>query len=119
VTAPVANKKLAVAPINVTFPDGATIQSTHTCDLLLPQLPLEATKAHIIPSLATSLLLYVGQLVDASCLVKFNRTSVEVLHNHKRVLKGFRNERNGLLTVNLQDNNSHSDKDETTTNFKS
>jgi hypothetical protein len=63
-TAPVTNKKRAVAPINATLPDGATIQSTHTCDLLLPQLPLAATKAHIIPGLATSSLLSVGKLVD-------------------------------------------------------
>jgi hypothetical protein len=114
-TAPVTNKKLAVATINVTLPDGATIQSTHTCDLLLPQLPLAATKAHIIPGLATSSLLSVGQLVDANCSVKFDRTSVEVLNNHKRILEGVRNERNGLWTVDLQDKNSHSDKDETTT----
>jgi hypothetical protein len=120
VTAPVTNKKLAVAPINVTLPDGATIHSTHTCDLLLPKLPLEFTKTHIIPGLATSSLLYVGQLVDANCSVKFDRTSVEVLHNHKRILEGVRNERNGLWTVDLQDNNSHSDKYKTTTtNLKS
>jgi hypothetical protein len=116
VTAPVTNKKRAVAPINVTLPDGATIQSTHTCDLLLPQLPLAASKAHIIPGLSTSSLLSVGQLFDANCLVKFDRTSVEVLHNHKRILEGVRNERNGLWTVDLQDNNSHSDKDRTATN---
>jgi hypothetical protein len=35
-------------------------------------------------------------------------------------LEGVRNERNGLWTVELQENNSHSDKDETaTTNLKS
>jgi hypothetical protein len=88
--------------------------------LLLPQLPLAVTKAHIIPDLATSSLLSVGQLVDANFSVKFDRTSVEVLHNHKRILEGVRNERNGLWTVDLQDKNSHSDKDETTaTHLKS
>jgi hypothetical protein len=44
--------------------------------------------------------------------VKFDRTSVEVLHNHKIILEGVRNERNGLRTVDLQANNSHKDKDE-------
>jgi hypothetical protein len=82
VTAPVTNKKLALTPIHVTFPDGTSIQSTHTCELLLPQLPIAATKAHIIPGLATSSLLLVGQLVDANCSVNSDRTSVEVLHNH-------------------------------------
>jgi hypothetical protein len=52
--------------------------------------------------------------------VKFDRTSVEVFHNHKWILEGVRNERNGLWTVDLQDNNSHSEKDKTTTtNLKS
>jgi hypothetical protein len=114
VTAPLTTKKLTVTPINVTLPDGASIQSTHTCELLLPQLPLASTKAHIIPGLATSSLLSVGQLVDANCSVKFDRTSVEVLHNHKRILEGVRNERNGLWTVDLQANNSYKDKDEKT-----
>jgi hypothetical protein len=120
VTAPVTNKKRAVAPINVTLPDGATIQSTHTCDLLIPQLPPAATKTYVVTSLANSSLISVGQLVDANCSVKFDRTSVEVLHNHKRILEGVRNERNGLWTVDLKDKNSHSDKDKTTTtNLKS
>jgi hypothetical protein len=112
VTAPVTNKKLAVTPINVTLPDGASIQLTHTCELLLPKLPVAATKAHIIPGLATSSLLSVGQLVDANCFVKFDRTSVEVLHNHKRILEGIRDKRNGIWTVDLQANNSHKDNNE-------
>jgi hypothetical protein len=29
--------------------------------------------------------------VNANCSVKFNRTSVEVLHNHKQILEGVRN----------------------------
>jgi hypothetical protein len=82
VAAPVTNKKLAVTPIHVTLPDGASMQSTHTCEFLLPQLPIAATKAHIIPGLTTSSLLSVGQLVNVNCSVKFDRTSVEVLHNH-------------------------------------
>jgi hypothetical protein len=100
-------QKVTVTPINVTLPDGASIQSTHTCELLLPQLQVSSTKAHIIPGIATSSLLSVGQLVDANCSVKFNRTSVEVLHNHKRILEGIRDERNRLWTVDLQANNLH------------
>jgi hypothetical protein len=111
---------LTVTPINVTLPDGASIQSTHTCELLLPQLPIVATKSHIIPGLATSSLLSAGQLVDANCSVKFDRTSVEVLHNHKRILEGIRDESNGLWTVDLQANNSHKKNDEKAkTNLKS
>jgi hypothetical protein len=44
--------------------------------------------------------------------VKFDRTSVEVLHHHKRILEGIRDERNGLWTVDLQANNSHKNNNE-------
>jgi hypothetical protein len=44
--------------------------------------------------------------------VKFDRTSVEVLHNHKRILEGIRDERNGLWTVDLQANDSHKNNNE-------
>jgi hypothetical protein len=77
VTTPVPNKKIAKTPIQVTLPDGASIESSHTCDLLLPQLPDMAKKARIIPGLSTSSLLSLGQLVDADCSVTFDRTKVQ------------------------------------------
>jgi hypothetical protein len=51
------------------LPDGASIQSSHTCDLDFPQLPDDTIKAHVITGLATSLLLSVGQIVDFNCSV--------------------------------------------------
>jgi hypothetical protein len=39
---------------------------------------------------------------------------VEVLHNHKRILEGIRDERNGLWTVDLQANNLHKANDKKT-----
>jgi hypothetical protein len=105
VAAPVTNKKIAKTPIQVTLLDGATIQSSHTCDLLLPQLPDTAKKVHIIPGLATISPLSVGQLVDTECSVTFDRTKVKVLHNHEKKLMGQRDARNGLWTVDFQDNN--------------
>jgi hypothetical protein len=74
--------------------------------LLPPQLPHTAKQAHITPGLATSSLISVGQLVDANCSVTFDKTKVEVLHNREKILEGQRNTRNGLWTVDLQDNNS-------------
>jgi hypothetical protein len=48
VTAPVTNKKIANTPIEVTLPNGASIKSSHTCDLILPQLPDKVNTAHVI-----------------------------------------------------------------------
>jgi hypothetical protein len=120
VTAPVTNKKIAKIPIQVTLPDGASIKLSHTCDLILPQLLDTAKKAHVIPGLSTSSLFSVGQLVDADCSVTFDRTKVHVLHNQANFLEGQRDLRNGLWTVNLQDNISKpspNGKDEKTTSM--
>jgi hypothetical protein len=76
VTAPVADKQVAKTPIKVTLPEGASIQSSHTCDLVLPQLPDTGKIAHVIPGLSTSSLLSVGQLVDAACSVTFDKAKV-------------------------------------------
>jgi hypothetical protein len=79
--------------------------------LLLPQLPHTAKKAHIIPGLANRSLLSVVQLVDADCSVTFDKTKVEILHNREKILEEQRNTRNGLWTVDLQDNNSRPPRD--------
>jgi hypothetical protein len=106
VTATVSNKKLATTPIQVTLPDGASIKSSHTCNLIIPQLPDTAKKAHVIPGLSTSSLLSVIQLVDANCSVTFDKTKVQILHKKAKILEGQRNLRNGLCTVDLQGNKS-------------
>jgi hypothetical protein len=86
VTTPVANKQAPNTSIQVTLPDAASIQSSHTCDLILPQLPDTVKKAHDIPGISTSSLLLVGQLVDANCSVTFDKSTVQVLHKNAKIL---------------------------------
>jgi hypothetical protein len=90
VTAPVTNKKVMNAPIQVRLSDATSIKSSHTCNLDLPHLPAAARKAHFIPGVATISLLSVGQLVDSNCVV-FDKVKVAVLHNHSKVLEVQRN----------------------------
>ena len=45
-TAPTTNKKAALNPLHVTMPDGDQVQSTHTCELDIPQLPVNARDGH-------------------------------------------------------------------------
>ena len=52
------NKTIAATPLVVTLPDGATIFSTHTCNLDMPWLPDSVTEAHIIPGLSHSSLIF-------------------------------------------------------------
>ena len=48
------------------------IQSTHTANLPIPNLPLEARRTHIFPELHSSLLA-VAPLCDSGCQVTFNK----------------------------------------------
>jgi hypothetical protein len=41
-TAPCRNKQASHIPLNVNMPNGTKIQSSHTCDLLLTDLPPQA-----------------------------------------------------------------------------
>jgi hypothetical protein len=50
-TAPCSDKQAAHVPLNVNMHIGTMIQSSHTCDLLLTDLPPQARKAHILPGL--------------------------------------------------------------------
>ncbi len=48
--APVCNKQIAANPISILLPNGATLRSTHTCELAIPGLRTSATKAHVVPA---------------------------------------------------------------------
>ena len=61
--APVDEVKRTNKPINIRQPDGAIVTSTHTCSLKIPGLPLEAKLGHIVPGLASHLLLSVVRLL--------------------------------------------------------
>jgi hypothetical protein len=49
-------------PLNVNMPNGTTIQSSHTCNLLLTDLPPQSPQAYILPGLVHNSLISVGQL---------------------------------------------------------
>jgi hypothetical protein len=75
------NKRAAHVPVHVNMPNGTTIQSSHTSELLLSALPPEARRAHILPGLVHNSLIYVGQLCDSGCDVTFTQENVEVNKN--------------------------------------
>jgi hypothetical protein len=87
-TAPCSNKQKAHIPLSVNMPNGTTIQSSHTCDLLLADLPPQARKAHILPGLVHNSLISVGQLCDNGCSVTFTQEQVTVSKNGKCVMYG-------------------------------
>jgi hypothetical protein len=82
------------------MPNGSTtIQSSHTCNLLLTHLPPQARQAHILPGLVHNSLMSVGQLCDNGCIVTFTHDQVTVTKNKKCVMHG---SKSLLWRVNLK-----------------
>ena len=87
---PVHNIRVAQTPIIITNPNGAMMQSTHTAEMYIPDLPTAAKTGHIVPELASSPLLSIGQFCDAGCDVTFTAGDVVVRLNNKVILLGTR-----------------------------
>jgi hypothetical protein len=84
------------------MPNGTTIQSSHTCNLLLTDLPPQARQAHTLPGLVHTSLISVGQLFDNGCSVTFTQDQVTVSKNEKHVMYGSRDPKSCLWRVNLK-----------------
>jgi hypothetical protein len=84
------------------MPNGTTIQSSHTCDLLLTDLPPLARQAHILQGLVNNSLISVRQLCDNGCNVTFTQEQVTVSKNGKCVMYGSRDLRSRLWRVDLK-----------------
>jgi hypothetical protein len=66
------NIVLAAVPLIARLPNGDKVQLTHTT-LDLPDLPAGAQAAHVIPSLASHLLLSVVTMCNAGCMVTYTK----------------------------------------------
>jgi hypothetical protein len=80
VNAPSLNKVKSQTPLTVRLPNGATMESSHTAELDIPELNATASKAHVFPGMANHSLLSVGQLCDEGYIVTFKR-AVYALRN--------------------------------------
>jgi hypothetical protein len=101
-TAPCNNEQEAHVPLSVNMPNGTTIQSSHTCELLLADLPPQARNAHILPGLVHNSLISVGQLCDSGCNVTFTQEQVTVSRDRQCVMYGSRDPRSRLWRVYLK-----------------
>jgi hypothetical protein len=101
-TAPCINKQEAHVRLSVNMPNGTTIQSSHTCDLLLTYLPPQARKAHILPGLVHNSLISVGKLCDNGCNKTFTQEQVTVSRDIKCVIYRSRDLRSRLWRVDLK-----------------
>jgi hypothetical protein len=108
VNAPCLNKVKSQTPLTVRLPNGATMESSHTADLDIPELNAAAPKAHVFPGMAHHYLLSVGQLCDEGYIVTFKRDTVTLCNSgSSKLLSGPRDLNTGLWRINLKQTNKH------------
>jgi hypothetical protein len=108
VNAPCLNKVESRTPLTVRLPNGATMESSHTADLDIPELNAAASKAHVFPGMAHHSLLSVGQLCDEGYIVTFKQDTVTSCSSgSSKILSGPRDVNTGLWRINLKQTNNH------------
>jgi hypothetical protein len=92
----------------VRLPNGATMESSHTADLDIPELNAAASKAHVLPGMANHSLLSVGHLCNKGYIVTFRQDTVTICNSdNSELLSGPRDETTGLWRINLKHTNKH------------
>eukprot|EP00980_Cylindrotheca_fusiformis_P004142 scaffold903_cov124-Cylindrotheca_fusiformis.AAC.1 len=96
---PIRNKQLATRPIRIQTPNGEIMESTHICELDIPELRPAARHAHVVPALHNCSLLSIGAVCDAGYVVKFDKNSMRILDDGECVLTGTRQRDTGMWHV--------------------
>jgi hypothetical protein len=86
--APATNIALAAVPLIARLPNGDKVQLTHTCTLDLPDLLAGAQAAHILPGLASHLLLSVVTMCNAACTVTFTKINCIISYPDCTIIHG-------------------------------
>jgi hypothetical protein len=95
-------------PFTVRLPNGATMESSHTAELDIPEVNAAASKAHVFPVMANHSLLSVRQLCNEGYIVTFKRAAVTICDpDNSQILSGPRDSNTGLWRINLKHINSH------------
>jgi hypothetical protein len=91
----------------VRLPNGATMESSHTAELDIPELN-RCIQGTCFPGMANHSLLSVGQLCDEGYIVTFKQASVTICDSEKsQILGGPRDLNTGLCCINLKQTNNH------------
>jgi hypothetical protein len=100
--APASNIRSTATPLVARLPNGDKVQSTHTCTLDLPELPIAARHAHIIPGLASHSLLSVVTMCNAGCKVTFTKIGCSIEYRGRTIICGHKCTKTGLWMVPIQ-----------------
>jgi hypothetical protein len=81
--APCLNKVKSQNLLTVSLPNDATMESSHTAELDIPELNAATSKAHVVPGMAHHSLLSVGQLCDECYIATFKQDTVTICDSEK------------------------------------
>jgi hypothetical protein len=99
---PATNILPTTMPIIAHIPNSKRVHSTHTCTLNIPSLPPGAQSAHIIPGLASHLLLLsVVTMCNAGCTVTFTKIGCTIMYCSRTIVCGHKCQWTGLWMVPL------------------
>jgi hypothetical protein len=108
VNAPCLNKMKSRTPLTVCLPNSATMESSHTDELDIPELNAAASKAHVFPGMTNHSLISVGQLCNEGYIVTFKQAAVTICDpENSQILNGPRELNTSLWRINLKQPNSH------------
>jgi hypothetical protein len=90
-------------PLTVRLPNGATIESTHTAALDIPELNKSLSIEHVFTGMGNHYLLSVGQLFNEGDTVTFRIESDKIYNSQGiQILRGVRDLNTGLWWINLR-----------------
>jgi hypothetical protein len=105
------NKVKYRIPLTVRLPNGATMESSHTAELDIPELNAAASKAHVFRDMSNHYLLSVGQLCEEGYIVTFKQDTVTIFNSgNSQILSGPRDLNTSLWRINLRQTNNHKPK---------
>ena len=88
-------------PIDVICANSTTMSSTATKELIIPEVPADAKKAHIFPDMKKNLL-SVPVMCDAGCICTFSYDKVVIEKDDKTIMTGPRDYATRLWTVPVE-----------------
>jgi hypothetical protein len=106
VNAPCLKKVKSQNPLMVHLPNGATMESSHTAELNIPELKSAASIAHVFPGMDNYYLLSVGKLCKEGHIVTFKNASVTICDPQEfQILSGAPDLDTGPWRINLREDN--------------
>ena len=71
----------------------------------IPKVSTESKKAHIMPELRNTSLIYIGKLCDEDCIETFSKEKVVITKEGETILSGERDHKNKLCNINMATGN--------------